>query len=143
MQVTAAGIQMSGTSQASSAVVGSAALLMETAPILKIWPEGIRALLFAGSTRNVPSHDGQLAGGGDAANAPGTWWNDLAAGRDAFDGADALNAQEAVAIAQSRWSGSAARRGWDIGRMTDSSFDKTGWFSKTYKVQVPTTLSWL
>jgi hypothetical protein len=135
--VTARGITMSGTSQASPAVVGTAAQLQETAPILAIWPEGVRALLLAGATKNVPSHSGTLAAGGAAADAPNTWWKDVSEGNDAFDGAGALNAQESVRIAGHRYAGVAGARGWDIGKLTDASFDGAGYLTKTYKVKVP------
>ncbi len=47
--VTADGITMTGTSQASPAAVGIAALLQSTSATLKAWPEGCRAILFAGA----------------------------------------------------------------------------------------------
>lgn len=132
--VTADGITMTGTSQASPAVTGSAALLQQANSTLRIWPEGIRALLFAGSTRNVATHAGQLSGGGNAANAPNNWWQDVSLGNDGFDGAGALNVQESVAIARNRWAGKPIQQGWDIGSMNSSSFDERGNFTRTYQV---------
>ena len=135
-QVTADGLTMSGTSMASPAVTGSVALLQQTNSTLRIWPEAVRALLFAGSTRNVASHAGQLAGGGDAADAPNTWWRDVSLGNDGFDGAGALNIDRSVLIARNRIGASPAPRGWDIGRMTAASFDGRGYFTRTYQVPV-------
>ncbi len=135
--VTADGISMSGTSQASPAVTGSAALLQSAVSVLRYWPEGVRALLFAGATINIPTHSGTLAGGGAAANAPNTWWTDVRNRRDAFDGAGALNIQESVRIAGNRWAGSAGQRGWDIGRMTTTTFAGDNFFTKAYQIHIP------
>ena len=136
---TAQTIQMSGTSMASPAVVGSAGLLMEIAPILRIWPEGIRALLFAGAMRNVPTHLGNLAGGGAASNASGTWWQDVAAGKDAFDGAGSLEIDRSVQIAGSRTDGTASAQGWDIGTMHNDDFSSEGFYRDNYQILVPGT----
>lgn len=137
--VTADGIGMSGTSQASPAVTGSAALLQSAASVLRFWPEGVRALLFAGATTNVATHAGTLAGGGAAANAPNTWWTDVRNRRDAFDGAGALNVEESARIAANRWAGFANQRGWDIGRMSPATFTRTNFFSREYQIHVPRT----
>ncbi len=137
VEVTADGIQMSGTSMSSPAVVGSVALLQSKIPILKIWPEGVRALLFAGVKKNVPNHSGNLTNGNPAANAPNTWWEDVKQGNDAFDGAGSMNINESVKIAGNRYQGAAKSRGWDIGKMTPSSFKDQNFFSKSYKVKVP------
>jgi len=135
--VTADGISMSGTSQASPAVTGSVALLQSAASVLRYWPEGVRALLFAGATTNVATHSGTLAGGGAAANAPNTWWTDTRNRRDGFDGAGALNIQESVRIVGNRWAGSAGQRGWDIGRMTTSTFTTSNFFTREYQIHIP------
>ena len=138
--VTADGITMTGTSQASPAVTGSVALLQQASTTLRIWPEGVRALLFAGSTRNVASHAGQLSGGGNAANAPNNWWQDVSLGNDGFDGAGALNIQESVAIAGNRWAGKPIQQGWDIGTLTSGSFDERGNFLREYQVTTSSRL---
>ena len=52
-------------------MAGVAALLQGTAPTLTHWPEGCRAILAAGASRNIR---------GD------TWWRDVLAGVDARDG---------------------------------------------------------
>ena len=136
--VTAVGLQMSGTSMASPAVVGSVALLQSTQQILRIWPEGVRALLFAGSNINVPQHAGQTSTGGNAADAPNNWWQDVSEDNDAFDGAGALNIAESIDISENRYSSKKKTKikGWDIGTFTNSSFNSSGFAKKTYKVKV-------
>ena len=80
--VTADSITMTGTSQASPAVAGVAALIQGTSATLKHWPEGPgHPAGFA--TRNVRG---------------GTWWQDVVAGVDARDGAGAVNAAEARSV---------------------------------------------
>jgi len=56
--VTTVGLTKSGTSMASPAVAGSVALLQDAIPTLHFWPEGVRALLFAGASKNITSHPG-------------------------------------------------------------------------------------
>ncbi len=122
--VTADGITMTGTSQASPAVAGVAALLQGTAPTLKHWPEGCRALLLAGATRNVR---------GD------TWWRDVVAGTDGRDGAGSLNAAESRQIALNRrWRGApASRRGWDVGLLSSADFGSDKLSTFEYRIKVP------
>jgi hypothetical protein len=134
-KVTADGMEKSGTSMASPAVVGSVALLQEKNQTLKYWPEGVRALLFAGATVNVPSHNGQLSGGGDAADAPNYWWEDVSQDNDGFDGAGALNIGESVSIVNYRWYGKTAKKGWDIGRMESDDFNSGGFYQRVYQVR--------
>jgi hypothetical protein len=125
--VTADSITMTGTSQASPAVAGVAALIQGTSATLKHWPEGCRAILLASATRNVRG---------------GTWWQDVVAGVDARDGAGAVNAAEARSVALNRrWRNApATRRGWDVGLLTSSDFggDKLSTFE--YQVSLP---SWV
>jgi hypothetical protein len=122
--VTTVGLTMSGTSMASPAAVGVAALLQNAAPTLKAWPEGCRAILLGGSTRNVV---------GD------TWWQDVVDDDDASDGSGAVNALESYRISQSRRGRNAAasRRGWDVGTLTSSDFDANGMSQFAYRIQVP------
>lgn len=124
ISVTADGITMSGTSQASPAVAGVAALLQETDATLKHWPEGCRAILLSSADRNVR----------DA-----TWWQDVVAGTDARDGAGALNAAEASAVAgnRRRRNAPATRRGWDIGLLTSSDIGTGKLSTFSYQVTVP------
>ena len=125
--VTADSITMTGTSQASPAVAGVAALIQGTSATLKHWPEGCRAILLASATRNVRG---------------GTWWQDVVAGEDARDGAGAVNAAEGRSVALNRrWRNAAAsRRGWDVGLLASSDFggDKLSTFE--YRVLVPRTV---
>ncbi len=125
--VTADNITMTGTSQASPAVVGVAALTQGTSATLKHWPEGCRAILLASATRNVRG---------------GTWWQDVLAGVDARDGAGAVNAPEARSVAQNRrWrNATATRRGWDVGLLTSSDFSGNKLSTFEYKVSVPGTV---
>jgi hypothetical protein len=122
--VTAAGETNSGTSFASPAVVGIAALLQEEAPVLRSWPEGCRALLLAGARRNVTGS---------------TWWQDVIAGIDASDGSGSADALESFRIAQSRSRSGAppGRRGWDIGVLDDGDFGDDGLATTSYRVRVP------
>ena len=122
--VTADGITMTGTSQASPAAAGVAALMQSTSGTLKAWPEGCRAILFAGATKNVI---------GD------TWWQDVVDDDDASDGTGAVNAFESYRIAQSRRSRNASpsRRGWDVGTLDSSDFDAHGLSKFAYRIQVP------
>lgn len=135
--VTADGITMTGTSQASPAVTGSVALLQAENTVLRYWPEANRALLFAGASRNVATHNGTLSGGGAAANAPNTWWRDVSLGNDGFDGAGALDVEASVRIVQNRWSGAASQRGWDIGYLRPADFNSSGNYAREYKISVP------
>jgi hypothetical protein len=122
--VTAAGGADSGTSFASPAVAGIAALLQEEAAVLRSWPEGCRALLLAGAKRNVT----------DA-----TWWQDVSSGVDASDGSGSANALESFRITQNRGrrDGTPARRGWDIGVLGDGDFGRDGLSTFSYRVRVP------
>ena len=122
--VTADGITMTGTSQASPAVVGVATLIQGTNATLKHWPEGCRAILLASATKNI---------------AGNTWWQDVSNGVDAKDGSGAVNAIEGCNIAKNRrWANApASRRGWDVGLLSSSNFreDKLSIFD--YKISIP------
>jgi hypothetical protein len=122
--VTADGITMTGTSQASPAVAGVAALLQGTSATLKHWPEGCRAILLASATRNVRDS---------------SWWQDVLSTVDGRDGSGAVNAAEARQVALNRrWrSAPATRRGWDIGLLSSSDFGGGGLSTFEYKILVP------
>jgi hypothetical protein len=122
--VSAVGLSMSGTSFASPAVVGSVALLQSISSILRIWPEGSRAILLAGATTNVR---------GDI------WNTDRINNIDARDGSGALNIGESANIAQNRKSknNAASQRGWDIGRLDSGDFRKNKNSKASYKIKVP------
>lgn len=122
--VAAVGTSNSGTSFASPAVAGIAALLQGEATLLRSWPEGCRAILLAGATRNV---------------SDATWWQDVATSVDASDGSGAVNALESHRIVQNRRSRNAAatRRGWDVGVLDDDDFDRAGDSDFAYRVLVP------
>jgi hypothetical protein len=123
--VTAVGLTKGGTSMASPACAGVAALIQNTDATLQHWPEGCRAILLAGATRNVVNQ---------------TWWEDVIDDIDASDGSGAVNALESHRIALSRRSrnASATRRGWDIGSIGSSDFNSSGLSTFDYKVRIPT-----
>jgi Subtilase family len=125
--VTADQITMTGTSQASPAVAGVAALIQGSSATLQHWPEGCRAILLASATRNVR---------GD------TWWRDVAAGVDAGDGAGSANAAEARSVALNRrWRNApASRRGWDVGLAASSDFGKDQLSVFDYAIVIPRTV---
>jgi Subtilase family len=122
--VTAAGVTDSGTSMASPAVAGVAALLQDQSATLRSWPEGSRAILLAGATRNVV---------GD------TWWRDVVDDDDASDGSGAVNALESHRIVGSRRGRDASptRRGWDVGTLDSDDFDADGLSRFAYRVLAP------
>jgi hypothetical protein len=122
--VTACGVTKSGTSMAAPAVAGCTALIQDVNSLLKIWPEGCRALLLAGSSRNVRDD---------------TWWQDVIADVDARDGTGAVDAYESVRIAESMRSPDAAgtRRGWDVGTLRRDDFGDDGKSTFSYRVKVP------
>jgi hypothetical protein len=122
--VLADGLCFTGTSQASPAVAGIAALVQGTSSVLMHWPEGCRAILAAGASRNVR---------GD------TWWRDVVAGVDARDGSGAVDAVESRSIALSRrWRGApATRRGWDVGLLTSDDFGDDRLSKFGYQITVP------
>ena len=117
-------VNQSGTSFASPAVTGSVALLQSLDSVLEIWPEGNRALLLAGATKNVLG---------------GTWNSDRLAGVDARDGSGALNIEESANIAQNRKSRNnlSSRRGWDVGVLDSGDFRKNRNSIASYKIKVP------
>lgn len=127
--VTAVDLTKSGTSMASPAVAGVAALVQDAHPSLGIWPEGTRAVLLAGATRNVRDD---------------TWWDDVVADNDAYDGSGAVNARESQLIAESRrWrNASGTRRGWDAGTLRGSDLDSSGLSTFRYRVTVPPSNWW-
>ena len=121
--VTTVGLTMSGTSMASPAAAGCAALIQNVDGTLKSWPEGCRAILLAGAKRNVTVQ---------------TWWQDVVENVDASDGSGAIDALEAVNIASLRRSRNAAAtaRGWDVGtlRSSDIGSNKRTTFSYSVKL---------
>jgi hypothetical protein len=124
MSVTTVGLTMSGTSMAAPAAAGCTALLQEASSTLKSWPEGCRAILLAGASKNASGS---------------TWWTDRSAGVDASDGSGAVDALEGVRIAKSRRSrGSAGtRRGWDVGTLRSIDIGANGETTFAYQVTVP------
>jgi hypothetical protein len=121
--VSAVGVNETGTSFATPATAGIACLLQETDPVLKRWPEGCRAILLAGARRNIVDN---------------TWWNDVSSGKDAKDGSGAVNAYQSYIIAENRVRRNGiAIRGWDVGTLSSSYFDKSRMSTFAYRVRVP------
>jgi hypothetical protein len=122
--VATTGLTMSGTSMASPASAGIGALLQSASPTLKSWPEGCRAILLAGATRNV---------------AGDTWWQDILDGDDASDGSGAVNALESHRITKNRRgrNNAPSRRGWDVGTLASGDFGANGLSTFSYRIQVP------
>jgi hypothetical protein len=122
--VTAVGLTLGGTSMAAPVVAGVTALLQEKNGTLRMWPEGGRAILLAGASRNVSGS---------------TWWSDVVADTDAADGTGPVDAAESVAIAGARKARDAAasQRGWDVGTLTSADFDSNGLSTFAYRVKVP------
>jgi hypothetical protein len=122
--VTAVGLTKSGTSMASPAAAGCAALLQQADNSLIHWPEGCRAILLAGARRNVSGN---------------TWWKDVAASVDSIDGSGAVNVEESIQIVGSRRSrnSAATQRGWDIGTLRPADFGSDGLSRFEYKIKVP------
>jgi hypothetical protein len=125
--VTAVQLTKSGTSMAAPAAAGCTALMQEANSTLKSWPEGCRAILFAGASKNVTGN---------------TWWSDRSAGVDASDGSGAVDGLESVRIAKSRRSpGSAGtRRGWDVGTLRSRDIGSNGETTFSWQVTVPRLL---
>jgi subtilase family protein len=122
--VTAVKLTKSGTSMAAPAAAGCTALMQQANSTLKSWPEGCRAILLAGATRNVVGN---------------TWWVDRVAGVDASDGSGAVDALESVRITRSRSSrnNTATRRGWDVGTLRSADIGSNGETKFSYRVTVP------
>jgi len=122
--VTTVGLTKSGTSMASPGAAGVAALIQNSDTTLKHWPEGCRAILLAGATRNVVDD---------------TWWADVLADNDASDGGGSVNALEGHRIALSRRgrNSAATRRGWDIGSLGSNDFNSSRLSTFSYNVRVP------
>jgi subtilisin family serine protease len=90
----------SGTSFSSPLVAGQAALIVSKQPVLKSWPEGVRAIVMA------------------------TAWHNIEGARalSSLDGAGGIDARAAVLVS-SRGRG----RGYQVGTLTASSFDVNGY----------------
>ena len=137
-----------GTSYASPAVAGTALLLQNADNILLEWPEGIRAILFAGAIQNVKDD---------------TWFSDVINNVDGYDGCGCIDTEESMRITIRSFSSGKRQpnnnpkpRGWDIGTLSDSDFegdenyvsyfigvpnvDPTGNGSKTARIKV--ALAW-
>ncbi|HSD44625.1 MAG TPA: S8 family serine peptidase [Burkholderiales bacterium] len=124
--VTTVGLTKSGTSMASPAAAGCAALIQNVDGTLKSWPEGCRAILLAAAKRNVSGNN---------------WWQDVVANVDASDGSGAVDALEAVAIAKQRRSrnATATARGWDVGTLRSSDIGANKRTTFSYSVKLGST----
>ena len=127
LEVRAVGVpreNTTGTSFATPAVAGAAALMQEVNSTLRSWPEGCRAILLAGAGRNLVDN---------------TWWTDVQGGVDAADGSGALDTRESVEIAKIRRvrNSSGTQRGWDKGILRSTDFDADGQSTFFYQARVP------
>jgi len=112
------GGSIGGTSTATPVTAGVAADLMSANSALKVWPEAIRAILFA--TANFQNADGQQ-------------YSRLLDGRD---GVGETNAYLGYMTAQTREPTTTARyRAHDYGSMSGSSF-ANGYFDRTWTIKV-------
>jgi Subtilase family len=126
--VSANGQTKSGTSFASPATAGVAALIQDVDSVLCSWPEGCRAILMAAAGRNVR---------GD------TWWRDVVNDVDGRDGAGAVDALAGVTVArQRRWRNApATRHGWDVGTISSAVIGGDRLATFRYHVSVPLLLA--
>ena len=137
----------SGTSFSSPAVAGTALLLQNADNLLLYWPEGIRAILFAGAIKNVKDS---------------TWYSDVINNVDGYDGCGCMDTEESMRITLKSFNSGKQNennipkpRGWDVGTLSDSDFlskkyvsyfigvpnvDPTGNGSKTSRIKV--ALAW-
>jgi hypothetical protein len=122
--VSCVGLNLSGTSMAAPAAAGCTALIQQANSTLKSWPEGCRAILLAGASKNITGS---------------TWWADRQAALDASDGSGAVDGLESVRIAQSHRSrnSAASRRGWDVGTLRSADIGSDGQTTFSYQVVVP------
>jgi hypothetical protein len=122
--VTAVKLTKSGTSMAAPAAAGCTALMQQADPTLQSWPEGCRAILLAGASKNVSGN---------------TWWTDRNAAVDAADGSGSVDALESVRITQSRRTRGAVatRRGWDVGTLRTGDIGAADETTFSYNVIVP------
>lgn len=124
-ELTSVGITSTGTSFSSPAVAGSVALLQNMHNSLLWWPEGCRAILLAGASRNVRGN---------------TWWNDVIGTNDAWDGTGALDVNASGQIAQNRVNrnNTPVPRGWNVGSLTNGNFSGSSIPANfVYRVRTP------
>lgn len=117
-----------GTSYASPAVAGTAALLQNADNLLLNWPEGIRAILFAGAITNIKDDN---------------WYKNIVDGIDGYDGCGCIDTKESMRITvKSFKSGKTSPnnnpkpRGWDVGVLSDNLFKKSNAYL-SYFIGVP------
>lgn len=117
------GSSFGGTSAATPVAASIAAVLMSANPSLKVWPEGIRAIMLA--TANYQN--------GDGAN--------FSVAADGKDGTGLVNTQYGYWTANRRETGTTAQyRAHDYGYFSASDFSG-GFFTKSWKVKTGTTNS--
>lgn len=136
----------SGTSFASPAVAGTALLIQNADNTLLYWPEGVKAILFAGAIHNVRGDN---------------WFTDVINDVDGYDGCGAIDALESIKITKKTLNGGRVfknnvpkPRGWNVGTLRDSDFtgskDYISYYiavpnistNGTSKAQVRVALTW-
>ena len=122
----------SGTSFASPAVAGTALLIQNADNTLLYWPEGVRAILFAGAIHNVRGDN---------------WFTDVINDVDGYDGCGAIDTLESIKITKKTMNGGKINRdnvpksrGWDVGTLRDSDFTGSRSYI-SYYIAVPNILT--
>lgn len=117
-----------GTSYASPAVAGTALLLQNADNILLYWPEGIRAILFAGAIQNIRDNN---------------WSEDVKNNLDGYDGCGCIDTEESMRITIKSFNSGKRNpnntpkpRGWDVGTLSDNDFKEVGSYI-SYYIGVP------
>lgn len=114
------GTTLGGTSAATPATAGIAAVVMQANTALMKWPEAMRAILLATATYQ---------------KADGANWG---LGSEGKDGTGLTNAKLAAEAGVLRWNGNAVYASHDYGLLTNTKFSN-GAYTTTYQISVTKT----